>query len=127
MHETNLDEIILCAAQNRPLDGFGDLTDMHLHAVLRQLYADFGAGIITKEDAAKLKDKCIAAWKSDKDTEEQYRKAAADWSEKIRLANQTGKELHKADSLRSFAADAAVIVELLCGEVGLVEMVGKLQ
>lgn len=121
-HETNLNEIILCAAQDRELDGHGDLTDIHLHTILRDLYRNHAAGLITKEDAAKRKEQYVAAYKNDKSTLEQYRKAITEWNTKVRNAEQTGIVLHKAESLRDFAAGAAKIIELLTGDTGLVKM-----
>lgn len=121
-HETNLTEIILCAAQDRELDGHGDLTDIHLHTILRELYRNHAAGLITKEDAAKRKEQYVAAYKSDKTALEQYSKSVADWNGKIKTAENTGIQLHKAESLRDFAVGAAKIVELLTGDTGLVKM-----
>lgn len=125
-HETNLNEIILCAAQDRELDGHGDLTDIHLHTILRELYRNHAAGLITKEDAAKRKEQYVSAYKSDKDTLQQYRKAITDWNAKVRNAEQTGIVLHKAESLRDFAKDAAKMIELLTGDTGLVKMAESL-
>lgn len=121
-HETNLSEIILCAAQDRELDGHGDLTDIHLHTILRELYRNHAAGLITKEDAATRKAQYVSAYQSDKSTLEQYSKAVADWSGKIKAAEKTGIQLHKAESLRDFAVGAAKIIELLTGDTGLVKM-----
>jgi hypothetical protein len=121
-HETNLNEIILCAAQDRELDGHGDLTDIHLHTILRELYRNHAAGLITKEDAATRKAQYVKAYQSDKDTLQQYRKAITEWNTKVRNAEQTGIVLHKAESLRDFANDAAKIIELLTGDTGLVKM-----
>lgn len=125
-HETNLSEIILCAAQDRELDGHGDLTDIHLHTILRELYQNHAAGLITKEDAATRKAQYVKAYQSDKNTLEQYSKAVADWSGKIKAAEKTGIQLHKAESLRDFAVGAAKIIELLTGDTGLVGMAEKL-
>lgn len=125
-HETNLTEIILCAAQDRELEGHGDLTDIHLHTILRELYRNHAAGLITKEDAATRKAQYVSAYQSDKKTMEQYSKAAAEWNEKIKAAEKTGIQLHKAQSLRDFAKDAAKIIELLTGDTGLVGMAEKL-
>lgn len=125
-HETNLTEIILCAAQDRELDGHGDLTDIHLHTILRDLYRNHAAGLITKEDAAKRKEQYVAAYKNDKTTLEQYRKSITEWHTKVRNAEQTGIVLHKAESLRDFAIGAAKIIELLTGDTGLVGMAEKL-
>ncbi len=125
-HETNLNEIILCAAQDRELDGHGDLTDIHLHTILRELYRNHAAGLITKEDAAKRKEQYVAAYKNDKTTLEQYRKSITEWHTKVRNAEQTGIVLHKAESLRDFAIGAAKIIELLTGDTGLVGMAEKL-
>lgn len=124
--ETNLTEIILCAAQDRELDGHGDLTDIHLHTILRDLYRNHAAGLITKEDAAKRKEQYVAAYKNDKTTLEQYRKSITEWHTKVRNAEQTGIVLHKAESLRDFAIGAAKIIELLTGDTGLVGMAEKL-
>lgn len=121
-HETNLNEIILCAAQDRELDGHGDLTDIHLHTILRELYRNHAAGLITKEDAAARKAQYVKAYQSDKDTLQQYRKAITEWNTKVRNAEQTGIVLHKAESLRDFAVGAAKIIELLTGDTGLVKM-----
>lgn len=121
-HETNLNEIILCAAQDRELDGHGDLTDMHLHTILRELYRNHAAGLITKEDAAKRKEQYVAAYKSDKDTLQQYRKVIIEWHTKVQTAEKSGIILHKAESLRDFAIGAAKIIETLTGDTGLVKM-----
>ena len=125
-HETNLNEIILCAAQDRELDGHGDLTDIHLHTILRELYRNHATGLITKEDAATRKAQYVKAYQSDKDTLQQYRKAITEWNAKVRNAEQTGIVLHKAESLRDFAVGAAKIIELLTGDTGLVGMAEKL-
>lgn len=125
-HETNLDEIILCAAKDMELIGHGDLTDIHLHTILRELYRDHANGTITKEDAAARKAQYVSAYQSDKKTMEQYSKAAAEWNEKIKAVEKTGIQLHKAQSLRDFAKDAAKIIELLTGDTGLVGMAEKL-
>ena len=125
-HETNLEEIVLCAAKDMELTGHGDLTDIHLHTILRELYRNHAAGLITKEDAAKRKEQYVSAYKSDKDTLQQYRKAITDWNAKVRNAEQTGIVLHKSESLRDFAVGAAKIVELLTGDTGLVGMAESL-
>lgn len=125
-HETSISEIILCAAQDRELDGHGDLTDIHLHTILRELYRNHAAGLITKEDAAARKAQYISAYQSDKKTLEQYSKAAAEWNDKIKAADKAGIQLHKAESLRDFAKDAAKIIELLTGDTGLVGMAESL-
>lgn len=121
-HETNLDEIILCAAKDMELTGHGDLTDIHLHTILRELYRNHASGLISKEDAATRKAQYVKAYQSDKDTLQQYRKAITDWNTKVRNAEQTGIVLHKAESLRDFAIGAAKIIELLTGDTGLVKM-----
>lgn len=121
-HETNLDEIILCAAKDMELTGHGDLTDIHLHTILRELYRNHASGLITKEDAATRKAQYVKAYQSDKDTLQQYRKAITEWNAKVRNAEQTGIVLHKAESLRDFAVGAAKIIELLTGDTGLVGM-----
>ena len=121
-HETTLDEIIFCAAKDTELTGHGDLTDIHLHTILRELYRNHASGLITKEDAAKRKEQYVSAYKSDKDTLQQYQKAITDWNAKVRNAEQTGIVLHKAQSLRDFAVGAAKIIELLTGDTGLVKM-----
>lgn len=126
-HETNLDEIILCAAKDMELTGHGDLTDIHLHTILRELYRNHAAGLITKEDAAARKAQYVSAYQSDKKTLEQYSKAAAEWNEKIKAADKTGIQLHKAESLRDFAVGAAKIIELMTGDTGLVGMAKTLQ
>ena len=125
-HETNLSEIILCAAQDRELDGHGDLTDIHLHTILRELYRNHAAGLITKEDAATRKAQYVSAYQSDKKTLEQYRKAAAEWNDKIKTADKAQIQLHKMETLRDFAKGAAKIIELLTGDMGLVGMAEKL-
>ena len=125
-HETNLNEIILCAAQDRELDGHGDLTDIHLHTILRELYRNHAAGLITKEDAAARKAEYVSAYQSDKETLSQYSKAVSDWNEKIRTAEKTGIQLHNAEWLRDFAVGAAKIVELLTGDTGLVKIAENL-
>lgn len=122
----NLDDIIRTAAQGREPDGFCDLTDYHLHTCLTQLYMDYNAGRMDLERCKSMKEKLVAAWKSDKDTLAQYKRFTEEWNSKIELAEKTGKQLHKADSVRSFAADAAVIIECMTGWNGLVEKVGEL-
>lgn len=121
-HETTLDEIILCAAKDTELTGHGDLTDIHLHTILRELYRNHASGLISKEDAATRKAQYVKAYQSDKDTLQQYRKAITEWNTKVRNAEQTGIVLHKAESLRDFAVGAAKIIELLTGDTGLVKM-----
>ena len=125
--ETNLDDIIRSAAQGREPDGFCDLTDYHLHTCLTQLYMDYNAGRTDLEQCKVLKEKYVSAWKSDKDTLARYERSAAEWNDKIKQAELSGKQLHKAESLRDFAQDAAVMIECLCGETGLVKKVSKLQ
>lgn len=125
-HDVDLNEIILCAAQDRELDGHGDLTDIHLHTILRELYRNHAAGLITKEDAAARKAQYVNAYQSEKNTLQQYRKAITDWNAKVRNAEQTGIVLHKAESLRDFAIGAAKIIELLTSDTGLVGMAEKL-
>ena len=125
-HETNLDEIIRSAAAGHEPDGYADLTDLHLHTCLTQLYMDYNAGRMDLDRCKAMKDKLVQAWRSDKDTLARYRQSVTEWNDKIRLAEQTGKQLHKADSLRSFASDAAVLIEAVTGWTGLLEMVGKL-
>lgn len=122
----DLDDIIRSAAQGREPDGFCDLTDYHLHTCLTQLYMDYNAGRTDLEQCKVLKEKYVKAWRSDKDTLARYEKAAAEWNEKIKQAEQTGKQLHKAGSLRDLAQDAAIIVECVCGETGLVKKVSEL-
>ena len=125
-HETNLDEIIRSAAAGHEPEGYADLTDLHLHTCLTQLYLDYNAGRMDLDRCKDMKEKLVSAWKSDKDALARYRQSVTEWNDKIRLAELTGKQLHKADSLRSFAADAAVLIEAVTGWTGLLEMVGKL-
>ena len=125
-HETNLSEIILCAAQDRELDGHGDLTDIHLHTILRELYRNHAAGLITKEDAAKRKEQYVTAYKKEKQAEAEHFDAVKRWNDNIRKSDQARIEMRKAESLRDFAKAAASIVELLTGDTGLVGMAEKL-
>ena len=126
-HEVNLDEIIRSAAAGHEPDGYADLTDLHLHTCLTQLYMDYNAGRTDLDTCKRQKEKLVAAWKSDKDTLARYRQSVTEWNDKIRLAEQTGKQLHKADSLRSFAADAAVLIEAVTGWTGILQKVGELK
>ena len=125
-HETDLSEIILCAAQDRELDGYGDLTDIHLHTILRELYRNHAAGLITKEDAAKRKEQYVTAYKKEKQAEAEHFDAVKQWNDNIRKSDQTRIEMRKAESLRDFAKAAAGIVEMLTGDTGLVSMAEKL-
>lgn len=128
MHEETLTTIINSAAHLEELHGIvADLSDFHLHTCLKQLYQDHKENKIATEDAAALKEQFIRAWRSDKESLAAYRKYQAEFNEKIRISEQTGKQLHKADSLRKFAEDAAVILEAVIGEVGLVKLVGCLK
>ena len=122
----DIDDIIRSAAQGREPDGFCDLTDYHLHTCLTQLYMDYNAGRTDLEQCKVLKEKYVKAWRSDKDTLARYEKAAAEWNKKIKQAEQTGKQLHKAETLLEFAQNAAIIVECVCGETGLVKKVSEL-
>ena len=122
----NLDDIIRSAAQGREPDGFCDLTDYHLHTCLTQLYMDYNAGRTDLEQCKALKEKYVKAWKADKDTLARYERSAAEWNEKIKQAELSGKQLHKAESLLEFAQNASIIVECVCGEVGLVKKVSEL-
>ena len=123
---TDLDDIIRSAAQGREPDGFCDLTDYHLHTCLSQLYMDYNAGRTDLEQCKALKEKYVKAWRSDKDTLARYEKSAAEWNEKIKQAELSGKQLHKAETLLDFAQNAAIIVECVCGETGLVKKVSEL-
>lgn len=125
-HETNLNEIILCAAKDRELDGYGDLTDFHLHTILRELYRNHAAGLITKEDAAKRKEQYVTAYKKEKQAEAEHFNVVKQWDENIRKSDQARIEMRKSESLRDFAKAAAGIVELLTGDTGLVGMAEKL-
>ena len=122
-HETNLDEIIRSAAAGHEPEGYADLTDLHLHTCLTQLYLDYNAGRMDLDRCKVMKDKLVQAWKSDKDVLARYRQSVTEWNDKIKQAELTGKQLHKAETLRDFAQDAAIIVEVLCGETGLVKKV----
>ena len=126
-HETNLDEIIRSAAAGHEPEGYADLTDLHLHTCLTQLYLDYNAGRMDLDRCKVMKDKLVQAWKSDKDVLARYRQSVTEWNDKIKQAELTGKQLHKAETLRDFAQDAAIIVEVLCGETGLVKKVSELQ
>ena len=122
----DLDDIIRSAAAGNEPDGFCDLTDYHLHTCLTQLYMDYNAGRTDLEQCKVLKEKYVKAWKSDKDTLARYERSVAEWNEKIKQAELTGKQLHKAETLRDFAQNAAIIVECVCGETGLVKKVSEL-
>lgn len=124
---TTLNDIILSAAKGKEPDGFCDLSDLHLHTILHQLYAEFEAGTVSKEDAAKKKAAAVNAWKEDKEALQRYENTVKEWTEKIRLADQTGVQLHKAKTLREFAEGAATILESVIGEAGLHELIGKLK
>lgn len=121
-----LDDIIRSAAQGREPDGFCDLTDYHLHTCLSQLYMDYNAGRTDLEQCKVLKEKYVKAWRSDKDVLARYERSAVEWNEKIKQAELTGKQLHKAETLLEFAQNAAIIVECVCGETGLVKKVSEL-
>ena len=121
-HETNLEEIVLCAAKDMELTGHGDLTDIHLHTILRELYRNHAAGLITKEDAAKRKEQYVTAYKKEKQAEAEHFDSVKRWNDNIRKSDQARIEMRKAESLRDFAKAAAGIVELLTGDTGLVKM-----
>ena len=74
-----------------------------------------------------MKEKLVSAWKSDKDALARYRQAAKEWNDKIKQAELTGKQLHKAETLRDFAQDAAVLIEAVTGWTGLLQKVGELK
>lgn len=121
-----LDDIIRSAAAGNEPNGFCDLTDYHLHTCLTQLYMDYNAGRTDLEQCKLLKEKYVKAWRSDKDTLARYEKSAAEWNENIKQAELSGKQLHKAETLLEFAQNAAIIVECVCGETGLVKKVSEL-
>lgn len=122
----DLNNIIQSAAKGEGCPA-GDLTDLHLHTCLTQLYADYNNGKYDVETCKKLKERLVNAWKSDKDAWSRYEKSMKRMNENIRTAEQTGKQLHKAKSLLEFAQDAAIILELVIGEAGLVKKVSELQ
>ena len=121
----DLNSIIQSAAKGESCPA-GDLTDLHLHTCLKQLYADYNAGSMELDECKRMKEMLVAAWKADKDTLEQYRKSVIERNDKIKQAESTGKQLHKAESLLDFAQNAAIIVECVCGETGLVKKVSEL-
>lgn len=121
----DLNNIIQTAAKGESCPA-GDLTDLHLHTCLTQLYADYNAGKYDVETCKKLKERLVNAWKSDKDTWSRYEASMKQMNERIRTAEKTGKQLHKAQTLRDFAQDAAIILELVIGEAGLVKKVSEL-
>ena len=126
MELADLNSIIQTAAKGEQCPA-GDLTDLHLHTCLTQLYADYNSGKYDVETCKKLKERLVDAWKSDKDAEARHEKAVKEWNDAIKRAELTGKQLHKAGTLREFAADAAIILELVIGETGLLQKVGDLQ
>lgn len=126
LHQVDLNEIVLCAAKDTELNGYGDLTDIHLHTILRELYRNHAAGLITKEDAAKRKEQYITAYKKEKQAEAEHFDAVKRWNDNIRKSDQARIEMRNAESLRDFAKVAAGIVELLTGDTGLVGMAEKL-
>ena len=126
LETADLNSIIQSAAKGESCPA-GDLTDLHLHTCLKQLYSDYNDGKMQLDECKRQKEMLVAAWQSDKDTWERYRKATKDWNSKIKQAETTGKQLHKAETLRQFAQDAAIVIECVCGEVGLVKKVSELQ
>ena len=122
----DLNSIIQTAAKGEECPA-GDLTDIHLHTCLSQLYADYNEQRKTKEDCARLKASYVAAWKADKELLASYHKYIQDFNAAIRNAEQTGVQLHKAENLHDFAMGAAKILEAVIGEVGLQKKVSELK
>lgn len=126
--ERLLTAICNSAAQHRQPDlpeGL-DLNDLKLHTCLDRLYENYEKGAMPLESCKALKEKLIACWKSDKQTAAEHAKAVREWNEKILTAGKTGVELHKAQTLRDFAAMAAQIIEALTGDIGLGKLAAEL-
>lgn len=126
MDSALLESIVKAAAKGEECPA-GDLTDIHLHTCLTQLYLDYNAQRRTVDECTRLKAHYVAAWKADKELLAAYHKYTQDFNAAIRNAEQTGVQLHKAETLLEFAMGAAKILEAVIGEVGLRKKVGELK
>lgn len=105
------EEIAKLANKGLPLDFTDDLADFQLHTCLTQLFQQYRDGVITKEKAAAIKAKQVAAWRNWKETYAAYKEFTAQWNENIRRAS--GIELEKAETEHEALLRACQIIAAL--------------
>lgn len=117
------DEIARLANKGLPLDFTDDLADFQLHTCLAALFQQYRDGLITKEDAAALKARQIAAWRSWKETHAAYKAFTAEWNENIRRAS--GIEIEKAGTAHEALMRACEVVAALTQDKTLPQRIKK--
>jgi hypothetical protein len=117
------EEIARLANKGLPLDFTDDLADFQLHTCLAALFQQYRDGLITKEDAAALKARQIAAWRSWKETHAAYKAFTAEWNENIRRAS--GIEIEKAGTVHEALMLCCEVIGRLTGDTGLRDRIQK--
>ena len=115
--EQTAESIAKAAYKGQEPDGFCDLADLHLHTCLMQLYADFKDNKIDKEQAEARKQRLVASWASDKDTEKCWRELTARQAEATRKA--AGLNPESAKTPAECIGILAQIVAALTGDDSL--------
>lgn len=117
------EEIAKLANKGLPLDFTDDLADFQLHTCLTQLFQQYRDGVITKEKAAAIKAKQVAAWRSWKETHAAYKAFTAEWNDNIQRAS--GIELEKAETEHEALMRACEVIGRLTGDTGLRDRIQK--
>lgn len=117
------EEIAKLANKGQPLDFTDDLADFQLHTCLTQLFQQYRDGVITKEKAAAIKAKQVAAWRNWKETHAAYKAFTAQWNENIRRAS--GIELEKAETEHEALLRACQIIAALTQDKTLPDRIKK--
>ena len=117
------EEIAKLANKGQPLDFTDDLADFQLHTCLTQLFQQYRDGVITKEKAAAIKAKQVAAWRNWKETREAYKAFTAQWNDNIRKAS--GIELEKAKTEHEALLLACQIIAALTQDAELPDRIKK--
>ena len=115
--EQTADDIAKAAYNGHEPDGLCDLTDLHLHTCLVQLYDDYKADKIDKQQAENMKKKLTAAWASDKDTLRRWEQMTSEYSDNIRKIATLHPE--KAETASECIRILAQMVAALTGDSSL--------
>ena len=121
--EQTADTIAKAAYNGHEPEGFCDLTDMHLHTCLMQLYTDFREGRITQAQAEAMKLKLVSVWEDEKKTFARWHKMTAEYSENIKKISTFRPE--KATTSVECVGILAQMVAALTGDSSLPERLRK--
>jgi len=110
------DEIAKMAYSGKELPAHASLLELGYYTALKQLYADYISGAITKEEGATMRKNIDTKLSIELQDAENRRKAYAYYQDAIRVCGILRAEINKSNDLGEVADKALQCVALVTGD-----------